>query len=339
MLSPPPTGKKILDRFGRRRTNMKYCCRGNWKRWHPISLLVILVSVAFTLTFAVGCHGGSSETGEPPTFALPPKLPELSAPLTVEAGITVQRVRLIHGATHTDLLVFLPPHTSGGKLACLFIAPAGTRLFHGSVLDDGNPPEYMPYLRAGYAVVAYELAGDLPEHFTDRQLVAATTSFKNANGGLSDARVAMDYALAKVPVVDPDRLYAAGHSSAATVALYVAANDPRVKACIAYAPACHLSERLGSRAVSALNEVVPGFHEFIQRISPDANAPKLHCPVFLFHADDDSNVHADDIDRFAEQLKPTNAKLTYVTVPSGGHYQSMIDEGLPRAVQWLKRLP
>ena len=302
-------------------------------------LFAVLAAVVVALSAATGCRNMSPSGDDAPAFAVPAKLPDLTSPSAVEPGITVQHARIQHGASHTDLLVFLPQRQAGHKLACIFIAPAGTRLFHGSALEDGNPPEYLPYLRAGYAVVAYELAGDLPQHFSDQQLVDATSAFKAANGGLNDARVAMDYALAKAPGIDPDRLYVAGHSSAATVALYVAANDPRVKACIAYAPACHINERLGPRAVRALNNVVPGFDAFIQHISPDTNASRIHCPIFLFHADDDSNVPADDVNRFAAQLKQNHAKLTYVTVPTGNHYQSMIDQGLPKAVEWLKGLP
>ena len=270
------------------------------------------------------------------TFALPDTLPDLGSAKIIEPGITVQGVRVPHGNSHTDLLVFLPEARSAAKLPCIFIAPAGTRLFHGSDLEGGNPPEYLPYVRAGYAVIAYSLAGNLPEHPTDAQVLAAAEQFKEANGGLNDANLAMDYAAAKFPSVDSNRFYVAGHSSAATVAVYVAAQQRRVKACIAYAPACHLEERLG-RVVGLLDARIENFGLFIHNVSPDTCGGNIQCPIFLFHADDDSNVPADDVDRFAAFLKRAGKKVTYVTVPTGNHYYSMIREGIPRAIAWLKK--
>ena len=120
-----------------------------------------------------------------------------------------------------------PPHS----LPCVFIAPAGTRLLHGSALGEADSPEHLPYARAGFAVLAYELSGDLPNDsggaLTFNQLKSPVQQFMAADGGLANARAAVDFVLAKVPEVNPAQLYAAGHSSAATMALDAAAMDHR----------------------------------------------------------------------------------------------------------------
>jgi acetyl esterase/lipase len=65
---------------------------------------------------------------------------------------------------------------------------------------------------------------------------------------------------------------------------------------------------------------------------------KIECPVFLFYAEDDARF-AGQVRELAERLAAAGKKVTAEHVPKGGHYQSMIDEGIPRAIQWLKSLP
>ena len=42
--------------------------------------------------------------------------------------------------------------------------------------------------------------------------------------------------------------------------------------------------------------------------------------------------------RFAADLKRTNPRVTFVEVPRGGHYDSMIREGIPKAIEWFGKL-
>ena len=49
-------------------------------------------------------------------------------------------------------------------------------------------------------------------------------------------------------------------------------------------------------------------------------------------------VRATESARFAESLKRTNPQVTYVEVPRGGHYDSMIRDGIPKAIEWLGKL-
>ena len=47
------------------------------------------------------------------------------------------------------------------SLGCVFIAPAGAPMYAGNVLDTNDRPEHLPYVQAGYAVVALEIDGQV----------------------------------------------------------------------------------------------------------------------------------------------------------------------------------
>lgn len=299
---------------------------------HRNVLGILLLALMLALW---GCHPSAS--GPQPAAVLPP----LPIGQPIEAGISRYTVTLSRNIGPLKLLVFLPGRPIATPTPCLFIAPAGTPLVYGSSLDDGgNLPEYLPYLRAGFAVVVYEIDGDPgSEKPNDLEIMKAARAFKEAHAGIDDAREAIRYALARIPNIDPNRLYTAGHSSAATLALQVAENDNRIAACVAYAPCTDVPARIGAEGLKAFDSLIPDFAEFIRYYSPLNATTTLTCPVFIFHADDDSNVPASDNADFVAKLQQTNTQVTFTRVPTGNHYQSMIDQGLPRAVEWLKQLP
>src|SRR5262249_45145154 len=153
-------------------------------------------------------------------------------------------------------------------------------------LDTDDSKEHLPYVKAGMAVVAYALDGNLEnaEQPKDAEILAAAKAFKESDAGVLNARAALDYALAKVPSIDPKHIYAVGHSSAATVALVVAAKEPRIAGCVAFAPATNFGQRIPAALVNALAAKIPEYRPFLGANSPLANAPKIKCPVLLFHA-------------------------------------------------------
>ena len=71
----------------------------------------------------------------------------------------------------------------------------------------------------------------------------AIAAYQASKAGLVNAQNAIEFALAKIPAVDPQRLYTAGHSSAACQALLLAEKDPRIRACIAYAPVVDVAKQ------------------------------------------------------------------------------------------------
>lgn len=266
------------------------------------------------------------------------ELPPLGPPERIEPGIIRCEVKLQRGDKTSLLWVYLPEMQPATKIPCVVIAPAGTRLFHGTVLDKGSMPEHLPYVRAGFAVVAYELDGNISDQPVPGEVFAAAKAFHDADAGLVNARAAIDYIEARLPWVDAGRIYAAGHSSAGTMALLLAEHEPRIKACAAFAPICDLEARL-EKAIPLLSKPIPDFPAFVHRSSPAVGIRNLRCPTFLFHADDDSNVPTEEVALFAAELHKTNDHVTFVRVPTGNHYESMIKEGVPQAIQWFQKLP
>jgi dipeptidyl aminopeptidase/acylaminoacyl peptidase len=238
------------------------------------------------------------------------------------------------------LWVYLPPGNHPAKsLPGVLVAPAGSNLITGMTLGDGDRPEHLPYAAAGFAVVAYELDGALPDGAeTDAAVTAAVKGYIASKGGVLNAQTAIDYLEQRVPEVDPTRLYAAGHSSAGTVALVLAASEPRVKGAVAYAPGVSLRDHLGLDVVRSLNRAIPKAAEFLDYGSPDQRIADFASPVMLFAARDDTTVRPQSVVDFANALKDAGKTAEIVVVNDGGHYDAMIEKGIPAGIAWLKKI-
>jgi dipeptidyl aminopeptidase/acylaminoacyl peptidase len=263
-------------------------------------------------------------------------LPDLPVGRELAPGVAVHELTLDRQGAPMRLWVYLPTGAPPDRtLPTVLIAPAGSRLFHGMTLGNGDRPEHVPYVAEGLAVVAYEIDGPIAEGATAAQLWDAITAYRKAKAGVDNAKAAIAYALAKVPQVDPRRIYAVGHSSAATLALQVAEQDEQIAASIAFAPVVNVSDRLGSMATQ-LDRGEPGMMDFLRRMSPDTNVARLKVPTLLFYAKDDDVVPTAKIDAFANELRKTNPNVKVITAPSGGHYGSMKEQGIPAAIAWLQ---
>ncbi len=239
------------------------------------------------------------------------------------------------------LWLYLPSGQHAARsLPCILIAGAGSNLITGMDLGDGDRAEHLPHVRAGSAVLAYELDGALPENSNEntQALARSSTAFLNAQAGLINARVAIEYAATQVPSIDPKRLFTVGHSSAGTVALLVAENEPRIAGCVAFAPAVDVKANFPPEAQQAIAQIVPGADQFFTRFNPRVNESKIACPLFLFYANDDARF-ASQVRELGARLQASGKQVTVSSVTSGGHYDSMINVGVPRAIEWLKSLP
>jgi dienelactone hydrolase len=268
--------------------------------------------------------------------------PALPTPRTLDGGITAYSVHLTGSGPGQTMgpKIYLPAGAHADhSLPCVFVAPAGSNLITGNSMGDSDSPEQLPYATAGFAVVGYDLDGEMPAKTTSAMLASIPT-FMAAHGGLDNARAAVDYALAHLPSIDPDRLYVAGHSSAATVALDVTAADPRIKACCAYAPCPDVGVRLKPRTVAAIDQRISGFAAFVDDISPARHVAAFKGrSVLLFTALDDSNVPSVTVQQFAADLAKTpGVTVKLVTVPTGDHYWSMRRAGIPAGIAFLKGL-
>jgi dienelactone hydrolase len=327
-----------------------------------IGIILAIIGVIVVGTVAC-CGGGIFWVAQPPTvsaaarqpFAVanvpPPAFPERGAPVPFEEpGMQLFQTSLGGGSGFPptpgqggNIWLYLPAGQHAPQsLPCILITGAGTTLLHGlewgELNLDGGSDEHLPYVKAGFAVVAYELDGPLDEFSEDEtEMQRAYNAFRAAQAGLVNARNALEYTLAKVPEVDPKRIYTAGHSSAATTALLFAEHDNRLAGCIAFAPCIDLMARFTPVGVRAMSVLFPGAADFVVQSSPKTHESRLNCPVFLFHAEDDSNVPCQDSRDCEKRLKGLGKNVTLVTVPTGDHYDSMIEQGIPRAIDWLRQ--
>jgi len=304
----------------------------------------IFVFLAVLFLF-VGCGNSSTSNAQPLTnknLQIEAKtFPSLTSAQKIEDGVVVHKIRLNKNDEASDVWVYLPEKVGKEKLPMVLVTAAGSYLWNGTSLDEGDQPEHLPYVRKGFAVIAYETPGSLDKvnlkEVEDEKLLKAINDFKTSKAGLVSQQNALNYALEKVSSIDAERIYIAGHSSAATHSLLVAANEPRVKAAIAYAPATDLEKRL-AKILEPFNQDVPGFKEFIIQSSPKNNISKIKIPVFVFQATDDSVISIEDTKGFVAELQKNNSNVTFLTVHEGDHYDSMIQQGIPQAIEWLNKI-
>lgn len=132
------------------------------------------------------------------------------------------------------------------------------------------------------------------------------------------------------------QIYVAGHSSAGTLAVLFAEHEPRLAGCVAFAPCIDLKARMPGFLIRTLSGALEGLAEIIVHSSPLTHEQNLKCPIMVFHAADDSNVPIQQSRDFVERLKAAGKDATMAEVPTGDHYDSMIDQGILRGIEWMK---
>jgi dienelactone hydrolase len=271
-----------------------------------------------------------------------PPLPDLGPGRAIEPGVIFHEVRLPGGdrpGFAGKLWLYLPAGDHAEhSLPCVLITGAGSNLLKGMELEDADRAEHLPYVRAGFAVLAYELDGALARgrDASVAEMSQAMARFLAARAGLVNAHIALRFVLERVPQVDARRIYTAGHSSAGTAAMLFAEHEPAIRGCVVYAPAIDLAKHFGAETTRMLHGL--GFGDLVIRHAPMTHEAKLSCPIMLFHARDDGALPVADTEASAERLKALGKSVTLVIVPSGGHYGIMLRTGIPCGITWLREL-
>jgi dipeptidyl aminopeptidase/acylaminoacyl peptidase len=221
-----------------------------------------------------------------------------------------------------------------GHLAMKSIKRSGGALTGGGLAIAGL---ILGYAEKGIAVVLYSLDGNAPEDgASTAETSTAYEAFRAAKGGLANAKNALEFVLARMPKVAPSRIYAAGHSSAGTVALLFAAHEPRLAGCLAYAPVADVEAHHQDLSANPFAGIAfPGVKLFIRQSSPMTHAGRFTKPILLFHAADDDRVSSEDITKFTNAVKAKGGSVKLEEVPTGGHYDSMIDLGIPAGIRFI----
>ncbi len=240
------------------------------------------------------------------------------------------------------LVYSVPPGEHEPKsLSCVLMAPAGSNLMTGKRWATGDDLEALKYVDAGMAVLVYELPGEVDMEglaagrVSDAQYVQETRKFWASGGGVRNAQYAMRWLKENAAEIDPARLYAAGHSSAGTVALLVAARDARVKKVAVYAAPYELASWIEQPVLTALKTILPELPEQLAQTSPKTHAKGIQADVFIFHAKGDQNVAYGDSVAAAAHLRGLGKSVTMSSVDGGNHCDSVINHGIPRAIKWF----
>jgi dienelactone hydrolase len=256
------------------------------------------------------------------------------------------QVAFPRGTYGSKFVVFLPTQPVKPKLPCIFIAPSGKKPLYGQTLEEMHHWEYLNYAKAGYAVVAYDVDGPIenmneaneaallerPSQLTISRLKA----YKSSDAGVLNAKLAIDYAIARIPQIDPDAIYTAGTGAGGTLSLMVAATDKRVKAAIAYSPQTNLPKQYSS-LIDTISKSVPGYKEFIDRSSPHNSIDKMTKPMFIFHDDRETATSLEDTTNFVESIKKNNSlvSLTHATDAEIRSGDRMFSTSSKQAIEWL----
>jgi dienelactone hydrolase len=264
-------------------------------------------------------------------------LPELPAASYPAPGIFLHEVHLPTGGASRESmsLYLLLPDRPRSPLPCIFIAPAGTPCVTGNTLGPDEFPELFPYVQAGFAVCAYSLDGPLGVQPTSRQVIDAVDRFELAKAGLLNARRAMDFVTRRAPQISPDHFYAAGHSSAATLALLLAAREPRIKAVAAYCPCLDVLEH-NREFFNQLERYRPGTINFARNNSPLTLARQMNAvPILLFGSHEDRVVDTSTYAPFQQTVQAAGGHVSLTFVPRGDHYNAMIRDGIPGGIAFF----
>jgi pimeloyl-ACP methyl ester carboxylesterase len=272
----------------------------------------------------------------------PPVLSELAQGVLGEpevledAGVLLYRTQL---PGVSQLWIYVPremPPTA--KVPLVLISPAGSEGYHGMDLTPADQPEHIPYAQAGMVTAAFSTPGSLPDGWTEEQRREAVNSFHASGKGVRTARGVMNYVVRLFPQINPHMVFAAGHSSAGSLALTLGAYQSSLRGILAYAPSTNLRKELGELAIEIFDNQIPGFAAFTRLSSPLSLAKRITSPVFIYQARDDRVIDPAGTTEFVEKLRVSNPSVTFLLEPEGGHYQGMLDQGIPAGIQWIDDL-
>ena len=259
---------------------------------------------------------------KPLTYIDVKQLPGLGT-IKNDPTVIVYQVAFPRGTHVSRFLVFLPTKPAKAKLPCVFVAPSATAPLYGQTIDEENVvySHYINYAIAGYAVIAYDIDGYIDQidrinetslvTQPDKLVINSLKAYKASDAGVLNAKLAIDYAVARLPQIDPDAMYTAGAGAGGTTSLMVAATDKRIKAAIAYSPITDVSKQYGS-LVETISKAVPGYKDFIDRSSPHRNIEKMNKPIFIFHDDRSTKTSLEDTTNFVELVKKNNSSISLI---------------------------
>lgn len=220
------------------------------------------------------------------------------------------------------------------SLGCVLIPAGGKNPFHGyDVLPIKNLEPLFPFAAQGLVAIHFSVDGAMPKaeysnqtHFWD-DLQIATRALLKADGGLENCRLALEFALQKIPAVNPGQIYIAGEHSGGTLALKFAAIEPRIAASVAMTPMIDLERAIEQLAVpAARTELRDQMRQIAGKYPLLSLVEQIKCPVMLTHMRGDKTYPFRESEDFAARLRLSNPAVDYLPAefnPEDPYYANM----------------
>ncbi len=141
------------------------------------------------------------------------------------------------------LWVYAPLNDSPGR-SCVIVPPAGSPMFLGINLSEGDQPEQLPYVKGGHYVVSFDILGAKPANATNADVGRAIKQFFEAGAGVDQVPLIIAFIKDHLKSVDPKAIYMAGHSSAGTLLLESSQRVDGLAGAIAYFPIVDFETRI-----------------------------------------------------------------------------------------------
>jgi len=219
------------------------------------------------------------------------------------AGVT----RVTYKSEGRELLAWLARPKGKGPFPAVLYAHGGFALGKAD-FDDAKP-----FLDANFIVLLPAWRGENgnPGHFVMYY------------GEVDDALAALDY-LEQVPGVDPDRLYAAGHSAGGTLVMLLAELSLRLRKAAASGGFPDTHAYVLVRKKPPFPQTPFDWHDLAESDlrSPRRYVKDLQCPLALYNGQEDT-VYVAQAQLMQQEAKKLGRTLLVETIPNTDHFSAL----------------
>jgi dienelactone hydrolase len=329
-----------LQACDRERKHLLVCSQSQWTLANPcLGTATCHVELSYDGTYQAYC--GKEQKLTIPAQKRATLLPETTLRETeLGPAITLDIIEYPTPFGKQVVWAYLPNVGRQAKLPAVFIPASGSSMLSGAPLSLTSRTEHLPFVQAGYVVIAYSLSGWVdPKGKTESPAtIQAYTQFVSSKAGIENLKTVKELALNLFPFITRHQLFLAGYDSGASHVLVAGAHVKGFKAIAALSPYTDLTAYFKQGATVPDTSLYPNFDQFLSDYDPLQYCDVLITPTLLFQAEDDASWPWRTTELYAKRLRKSNAHMKWIHVPSGGHYDAVLEHGIPATISWFDRL-